>query len=269
MKKGIIYTAFLILTIALTACQSDFERVRASGDPTYILTRANEFSQKGDYLKAQALYEQIMGSFRGKSEAEGLYYSYAETHYHLANYVLAAHYFNSFANTFPTSSKREEALYMSAICNVKMSPEPALDQKYTVTAIEELQMFANLYPASPRIPEVNNQIDQLRQKLEAKEFRSAKLYYDMKQYQSASRSLKNLLQDYPETSKADEIRFLIIKSSYLMAKNSVVSRQEERYEEVLTEFSNYRTRIKSAKYDNELNSIIKDSESRLKLLKNG
>lgn len=54
-----------------------------------------------------------------------------------------------------------------------------------------------------------------------------------------------------------------------MAKNSVVSRQEERYEEVLSEFSSYRSKIKSDKYDNELNSIIKDSESRLKLLKNG
>lgn len=269
MNKGIIYTAFLALMVLFTACQSDFERVRASGDPAFILTRANEYFEKEDYLKAQALYEQIMGSFRGKSEAEGLYYSYANTHYKLNNFVLAAHYFNSFANTFPTSSKREEALYLSAMCNVKMSPESALDQKYSVTAIEELQMFANLYPASPRIPEVNKQIDELRAKLEEKEYRSAKLYYDMKQYQSASRSFKNILQDYPETSQADEIRFLIIKSSYLMAKNSVVSRQEERYEEVLSEFSSYRSKIKSDKYDNELNRIIKDSESRLKLLKNG
>ena len=215
------------------------------------------------------MYEQVLTSFRGKAEAEQLYFNYANTHYNMGNYVLSAFYFSSFSETFPSSSRREDAAFMSAYSNYLLSPEPALDQAATKQAIAEFETFANTYTQSSRIAEVNNLIDVMRAKLELKAFRSSKLYYDMKQYQSASRAFKNLLQEYPETKKVDEIRYLIVKSAYLMAKNSVISRQEERYEEVLKEYNNYKNKLSSTPYNNEVVSMVKDSESRLKYLKNG
>lgn len=263
------YIAVMLPVLFLASCKGEFERVRASGDPQFILVKANEYFEKEEYLKAQTLYEQILTSFRGKAEAEQLYFNYANTHYNMGNYILSAFYFSNFSETFPSSPRREDASFMSAYSNYRLSPVPALDQASTKTAIAEFETFANTYTQSPRIPEVNKLIDELRAKLEVKAYRSSKLYYDMKQYQSASRAFKNLLQEYPETKKVDEIRYLIIKSAYLMAKNSVISRQEERYEEVLKEYNNYKSKLNSTPYYNEIVGMVKDSESRLKYLKNG
>jgi outer membrane protein assembly factor BamD len=264
-KMGLL----VVLSTFLLSCKGEFEKVRASGDAQFILAKANDYFAKGQFLKAQTLYEQILTSFRGKAESEGMYINYAQTHFELGNFIMAAFYYESFTTNFASSPRVQDAAYKAAYCNFLLSPEPALDQQYTLKAIEGFEEYANRYPESDRIPEINRNIDAMRKKLEQKAFKTCKLYYDMKIYTSANRSFKNLLLEFPETQRADEIKYLIIKSSYLMAKNSVLSKQEERYEEVIKDYTTYKNKIKNSKYSNEINAMIKESELRLNYLRNG
>ena len=103
---------------------------------------------------------------------------------------------------------------MAAYSNYQLSPSFRLDQQYTNQAINQLQNFINTYPNSERLSDANALIDELRKKLEQKAFDSGILYYDIRQYASAIQALENLLKDFPETSRAAEVRYYIVKTEF-------------------------------------------------------
>ena len=216
---------WLLLTGILwmaSSCKSDFERVRISGDPELILRKAFDYYEKEEYQRSQTLFDLVLNTIKTTKDAEKAYYNYAYTYYHLKQYMLAAYYFKNFSNTYTTSAYREEAAYMSAYSNYLLSPTYRLDQANTRQAIDEFQIFVNLFPQSKRVPECNKLIDVLRRKLEEKAFAEGALYFDLRQYQSAVISFDNLLRDYPESPDAERVRYLIAKSAFLLSENSIV-----------------------------------------------
>ena len=223
-----------VLLLVLPGCKSEFEKIRTSGDADTIYKMALDLYDKGEYLKAQTLFELVIGAYRGRKELEDVYFKYSYTFYYLEKFVLSAYYFENFSNTFPTSINREESDYMAAFSYFQLSPTFRLDQQYTEKAIDAFQLFVNTYPESERVEECTRLIDVLRKKLETKAFEAALMYFDLKQYQSATRSFENLLKDFPETRNAEEVRFLILQSAFLLADNSVLEKQKERYGTALT-----------------------------------
>src|SRR5699024_6854097 len=105
-----------------------------------------------------------------------------------------------------------------------------LDQTYTERSIDAFQLFVNTFPNSDRVEQSNTLIDDMRQKLEKKRLEEAKLYINLHQYEAAAQVLENLLKDFPETDRAEEVRFLIVRSAYELAINSVYEKQRERFE---------------------------------------
>ncbi|HNG89740.1 MAG TPA: outer membrane protein assembly factor BamD, partial [Saprospiraceae bacterium] len=255
----------LLLALCLTlGCKSSFEKVRTSGDAAHILKSAFEYYEKGHYQKAQTLFELVLSSIQGQSDAEKATYQYAYTHYYLKQYLTAAYYFKNFSNTFVNSPFREEAAFMSAYSNYQLSPTYRLEQSNTQKAIEEFQLFVNLFPQSKRVDECNRLIDELRRKLEQKAFAEGELYYNLRQYQSSVISFDNLLRDYPESPDAERVRYLIAKSSYLLSENSVLEKKTERYNQTITRSNDFLEKYPQSKYADDIKDIRGDAERKLK-----
>ncbi len=256
----------VLIVSSLTACKSEFEQVRISNDPQRILAESIRYYDKGDYLRAQTLMELILNQYRGTSQGEELFFKYAYTHYHLGSYQLAATYFTNFANTFAYSAYTEEADFMTAYSYYKQSPSFRLDQDPSVKAIDAFQDFANKYPESERVAQCNILIDELRAKLEEKAYAQGVLYYDLGQYQAAITSFENMLSDFPESARAEEVRFLMLKASYEYAVNSVYDKRAERYEEANERYKEYLSRYPKGKHLNDAREINKHVESNVKNL---
>lgn len=266
MKISHLFSAVLLILVFF-GCRSEFESVRTSGNPELWLKKANEYYEAGEYQRAQTLYELTIAPYRGQAEAEQIAYRYAYTYYYTRQYVLASYYFKNFATTYGSSNLREEADFMSAYSNYQLSPVYRLDQSYSEKAIEGFEEFANRYPTSERISEANRLIDEMRAKMELKDFESAKLYMDLQRYESALQSFGNLLKDYPETQRGEEIRFLMAKSEFQYAERSFVARQQERYEKAV-EFSNlFLDRYPESEYREEVERYLEKSNKRLNELK--
>lgn len=268
MKNSLLISLVTLGIFFGTGCKSEFERMRTSGDPAAILAQADTYFETEEYLKAQTLYELVISSFRGLPQAELISYNYAYSYYHMEQYILAAHYFKNFANTYGASQHKEEAEFMHAYSNYKLSPTFRLDQSYSLKAIEALQEFINQHPSSDRLTECNDLIDEMRLKLEIKAFEGAVLYYDIQQYQAAIRSFENILIEYPDTKQAEEVRFLAVESAFLLAKNSFVEKQLERYENVIKRGDAFINRYKSSDNAIQVQKMLSDSQKRLKQLDN-
>ncbi|MBP7821622.1 MAG: outer membrane protein assembly factor BamD [Saprospiraceae bacterium] len=250
-------------------CKSDFEKLRASSDTDKVYKAAMEYYEKKEYLKAQTLFETVRSNLRGKNELEKVFFYYANTHYYLGNYTLAAYYFDQFSQTFANSTYREEADFMSAYSNYQLSPSSDLDQANTLKAIEGFQLFVNTYPKSTRADECNKLIDQLREKLVAKAYNEGQLYFDLKHYEAAIQSFDNLLKEYPETKLAEKIRFMMIKSSYLWAENSIVDKKQDRFQIVVDKCNTFLNRYLETSYKKEITDVLNNSIRNIKIIQNG
>ncbi len=265
MKSKLI-PIFCLAVFLLASCKSEFEKVRSGGDAAKMLEAADKYYEEEEWQKAQTLYELIVGSYRGKKEAEDIYFNYAYTYYYLGRYLLASYYFKNFSTTFGGSTKKEEADYMIAYSYYQLSPTFRLDQTNTEKAIESFQTFVNTYTQSPRVEQCNKLIDEMRLKLEKKTFEGGKLYFDLRQYQSATQTFENLLKDFPETPNAEEVRYMIAKAAYLLAQNSFVERQQERYLDAQEKAEEFVGRYDSGEYLKEVRLMLANSKKRLKQL---
>jgi outer membrane protein assembly factor BamD len=156
---------------------------------------------------------------------------------------------------------------MSAFSNYKLSPSFRLEQSNTQKAIEEFQLFVNLFPKSWRVRECNNLIDEMRRKLETKAFHEGELYYDLKQYQSAAISFDNLLRDYPESPDVERVRYLIAKANFHLSENSVVEKKQDRYNETIVRCNDFLEKYPQGKYTKEIRDTRKKAEQALKDLR--
>lgn len=261
-----VWAVVLFGMVAVGACKSEFEQVRASGNPERILQTAYELYDKEEYLKSQTLFEIVLNQYRGTAEAEQMFFKYAYTYYYLRQYTLASHYFGNFSATFAYSPFREEALFMSAYSNYKMSPIFRLDQVSSSDAIAGFQEFVNTYPNSSRVSQCNQLIVEMRQKLEQKEFESAKLYYDLKQYQAAIHTLENLLREYPDSDNIEDVHYMLVDASYNYAVQSVFSRREERYKESIEYYRDFVRKYPSSSKRADADKIYNDCREQLQNL---
>jgi len=265
----ITFTFLLAMILLGSSCKTKFEKVRISNDPERILKEAHAYFAAENYYKAQTLYELAIPAFRGKIEAEDIFFNYAYTHYYVKQYMLSSHYFKNFAQTFGNSPRKEEADYMAAYSFYEMSPAYNLDQTNSDKAIEAFQLFMNTYPKSERVSECNKLIVELRSKMEEKAFVEGRLYFDLKRYNSATTYLANMLKDFPETDKAAEVRYLIAKASFLLADNSVYLKKEERYTETIAKCNDFLKKHSATKFKKEVSSFLEDSRKELNKLTDG
>ncbi|MBL4755593.1 MAG: outer membrane protein assembly factor BamD [Flavobacteriales bacterium] len=268
MTNRILQLSFISLLLLTGVSCSQYQKVLKSDDLEYKYEQATKYYEDGEYFKARSLYEELIGLYRGLGKAEEIYYYYAYCHYYLEDYVMAAFYLKNFIRTYPNSKHAEESMFTSAYCYYLNSPGPSLEQTSTHTAIDELQLFANRYPKSPRLAECNDLIDVLRDKLETKAFRNAVLYFHLGEYTASIVSFGNVIKDFPDTHYKEEALFYILKSNYLMAVNSIESKKKERFQATIVAynvFESYRPAVaelgKEADGSGANKSLAKEADS--------
>lgn len=276
LKKQFNIVILLILLFVVASCNSEkkvydstekekkkgsgfaigkFNKLIKSGDMNAKYEAAVKYFNKEDYTRALTLFEELVSVFRGTARAEEVLYYYAYCEYNLEDYIVAGYHFRNFVRQFPNSKHTEECAYMNAYCYYLSSPEYSLDQSDTKVAIKEFQRFTNQYPKSARIPECNKMLDKLRAKLERKSYENAMLYYNMVDYKAAIASFNNHLKDFPDAIQKEQINYLIIKSYYLLALNSIDSKKQERFKAAIDAYIKFVDTFPNSEYLKEAEMV--------------
>lgn len=253
-KKVVRVLLLSFLVLGFASC-SKYQRLLKSDDFELKYEKALEYYYDEDYGRAIGLLTDVIPAFRGTVKAESINYYYAMAHFKQRDYALASHYFRSYANAFPRSEHAQEFLYLSAYCKYLESPRYSLDQTNTLQAIRELQNFINRYPESERLEDANDLIDELRSKLERKRYNAAWLFMNINDFLAAATTFENLIRDYPDTQYREEAMFMIVKAHYEFSINSIIERQEERFQRVITAFNNLERRYPESEYLQEAGAM--------------
>ncbi len=267
MKLKYLLVVFVLLGLTGTGC-SNYQKLLKSQDYERWYTEAIKYYEKEDYTRSATLLGQLVNIYRGTDKAEEINYIYANCLYGLHDFLTAGHYYREYVRNFPAGEYAEECQYMSAYCYYERSPKPRLDQTTTEEAIQEFQLFINMYPGSPRVEESTRLMDELRDKLVYKSYLNAKLYYDLgdylgNNYMSAVIAAQNSLRDFPDTKYREELSFLILESKYIQAVNSVEKKKEERIRDTLDEYYSFVNEFPEGKYRKKADRIYGDTEKML------
>jgi outer membrane protein assembly factor BamD len=258
--------SFSALIVSAVSC-SEYNKVIKGNDYEKKYDFALKYINSGDCFKALPLLEELMTYHRTNSKSEDIYYHYAYTQYCLKDYYLAAYYFKNFTKKYPYSSKVEECAFMSAICTKENAPEYNLDPTETKKAIDELQLFMDKYPKSAKIDTCNVLIKGLRSNLEQKFYEQCILYYKMEKYNSAVVSFSSMLQSYPDTKYREEIMYLIVRSNYLFAINSIDTKKKERFEAAIKSYNNFIASYTESIYSKDVKNYYESSTKAIEKLK--
>jgi outer membrane protein assembly factor BamD len=227
---------------------SGYEQVLKSSDYKWKYREAVDYYEAEDYVRAGTIFDQIAAVFRGTDQADSVYYLQAMSYYHQRDYIMAGHYFRTFAQTYGGSPFVEAADYMGAYCYYLSSPRPELDQSTTVQAIQAFQLYLIKYPANKRTEEVTGYLNELRDKLVEKSFISARLYYQLEDYKASIVALNNSLMKYPDSKYREDIMYMLVKSSYMLADKSINVKKKDRFQDAIDEYYSFAAEFPESKY---------------------
>ena len=265
MKKAFVNSLILSLLVLYIGC-SEFRKIQKSDDWKLKYDAALKYYEKKDYYRAVILFDQIRPYIRGSAEAELIEFYYAYAHYYQKQYLLASHYFKNFHDTYNRSDYAEEAFYMYGYSLYKQSPIYNLEQSSTVEAITAIQTFLNRYPGSSYREEATTIQAELRLKLEKKAYENAKLYYTLGNLNSALIALDNFRKDYPDSKLAEDASFLLVETSYKYARESIPSKQKERYYDCIEHYEEFIDNYPDSKYLKDIQDFYSNSINQLEKL---
>ncbi|RNI29503.1 outer membrane protein assembly factor BamD [Rufibacter immobilis] len=269
-RRILAYLPILLTVVLLSAC-GKYNKILKSDDVDKKYAAALAYYEKEEYDKAGALLEDLMPLLKGRSEYEQANFLYANTKYHQQLFVESAFHFTSFGQTFPRSQYAEEAAFLNAKSLTNESPAHNLDQQSTVQAMTALQEFMRRYPQSKYMQEANTIYDELSRKIELKAFDNAKQYYkltnyDPQYYKSAVVALENFRKNFPSSAFNEEAAYLRIDAQHNYAKESIETKQRDRYLEVITMYQAFVDAYPNSKYLRTAESLYDSSRQALERL---
>ncbi len=258
----------LIIGFIFFSSGCKFRKIQKSTDWKVKYEAAVNYYNEKDYYHANVLFEEIIPLIRGTEEAELANYYYAYTYYYQKQYLLSSHYFKAFTDIYGRSEYAMESAYMRAYSLYLQSPEASLDQTSTYEAMTALQNFINKYPYEELSEKADTLIQELRVKLETKDYEKVKLFFNLRKsrfggYAAALTTAESFHFNYPDSKYNEEIRYLEVVAAFEYAANSFRSKQEERYRDTVERYQSLIDNYPESKYIKEVERFYEESIEQL------
>lgn len=259
MRKTILFLLAALTVSMMTGC-GEFNKLLKSGDNERIYARGLEYFEEAKYHRAITCFEQVQPYFVGTMREDTLAYYTARSYFKQNDFSTSSTLFDDFRHKYGRSPFIEDVEGMYALSYYYLSPEPSRDQTTTGMALSAIQEFIGRYPNSTRRAAFEQMVRELTQKQYDKAYLNAKTYYTIGRYKSAVPALKNALKKYPESNHREEIMYLIVKSSYELAHNSIESLQRDRYLNMMDSYYSFVAEFPDSKYVKELGRMQEEAK---------
>lgn len=240
MKKLTLIASCVALL--MTSCVNEYNQITKSGDYTLKYEYAKQCYAQGKYSRVVPLLQELVTMKKGSTEGEECLYMLAMAEFRMKDYETASEYFKKYFSSYPKGRYAENAKYYVGESLFQNAPEPRLDQSTTMTAIAAFQEYLDIFPNAHLKDQATGRLYALQDLLVEKEYKSARLYFDLgtyfgnctnggNNYEACIVTAQNALKDYPYSNRREEFASLVMKSKYELAKMSVESKQLERYQD--------------------------------------
>ena len=231
---------------------SEYQKALNTDEISVKFNLGTELFDNGKFTKASRLFAQILPQYRGRPQAQKLSYMQAMCFYNTKDYNSSSYQMERFVNSYPDSEKVEEMAFLGAKSYYLMAPVFSKDPENIKIAIDKLQEFINTYPDSNLINDANELIFELDYRLEFKEYSIALQYNVLTDYEASIKSFDNFLVDFPGSELREKALYYRFDSAYKLAINSVVWKQSERINNVVSYYNSFKNNYQESKFLKEM-----------------
>jgi outer membrane protein assembly factor BamD len=253
-KKAIVLTIILLIFYTVPSCKRGKTEITpeiASSDEA--LYKLGETYVKKNPEKARIYMRQVIDSFPKSFYAQRAKLGIAESYFQKGdegNLILAASEYREFISLYPLSPSAPYAQYQIGLCHFKKALGPGRDQTKTRQSLEEFRKVITTYPMSEEAEAAREKIKECEERLAEHTLGIGRLYYKMRAYKAALSRLRELLTDYPDFSKMDEV-YYYLGDSYFKSKV---------FEESIPYFSKLITDFPESKFAEKAQKRMEDLE---------
>lgn len=251
----------ILAAFALNSC-SPYHKLLKSNDVPKKYDESIRLFETGKYAKAFTMMDNVLPSVIGSTKEDTLTFLMGKSAYKLNDFASSAQMMDQYRNKFTRSPYTPEAEYLYGMSFYEMSLPSSKDQSDTKRALIAFNEFLTRYPEDSNVVHIQQKIEELTRKLYTKVFDNAALYYKLGLYQSAVTALRAALKENPEIPYREEMMYLICKSWFSYAQNSIYSRQLDRYLKMIDSYYNFKTSYPetSEKYSRDLERMLDISQ---------
>ncbi len=239
------------------------QKVLKTGDHQLIYEQALKYYEDEDWSRAGTLFQSVDHLYAGTEREDSISYFIARSKAKGRDYYAAIELLEEFRREFGRSVFIEDAEAMYAMCYYYLSPGPTRDQTTTHQAMSAIYEFVSRYPNSERNETFLKIVDELQERLYEKSYLNAYTYYKIGRPKSAIIAFRNALKEYPETTYREEITYHIVASSYELAKNSILSKQEDRYLSLLDSYYTFVADYPESKHKKSADKMAQEARDYL------
>ncbi len=223
-------------------------------------TAAYYFYNNESYEKASFMFEELMSLRRGDQRSSDYLYHFAYCKFNQKLFISASYYFQQYTQQYPSGEKYEESAFMVAYCYYLQSDPHFLDQEYTKKAINQFQVFVNIFPSSEKVKEANEIMAELRERLAKKSFEQAKLYLKIQNSKAAVEAFRNLIRQYPDSRYREEAQFLLVQAAVELAEVSIISKRKNRYLDAIDFYQNFIDRYPNSTFGKDAENLYQKAQ---------
>lgn len=216
----------LPLSILISCKSSDVENILSAEERFEI--GMIEFNDE-NYLEAINEFSVVTLQYPGSSVSDDAQYYLGECRFKKEEYLLAAYEYEALKRNMPASPLVPKAQYKIALAYYKLAPKSALDQTYTLKAIDEYQAFIEYFPADTLVLDAEVKITELRNRLAEKEYQTAVIYMKMEYYKAATYYFNNVLENFHDSKFSEQAYFGKIESLVKRKKISEATAEADKF----------------------------------------
>ncbi len=187
-----------LLLIAIVGCSARQENLSLL-PPDDLFARAVAAMDRGDYDDAIPLFDYFVIQHVGDPRAPEARVLLGDSHMEERAYATAANHYQRLVNDFPFHELSLKARFRTCEAYYNLSPNPQLDQEYTVSAILHCESVAEYYPGTEEARAATAYVEELRNKLAEKLYDTGIHYARRGAYDAAVVYLEDVVQLYPGT----------------------------------------------------------------------
>jgi len=188
----------LLFVFSLQFCSSQKENLDAA-NIAETFESGMTFLEKENYLKAEETFTFIIYNDPGGAFADDAQFQLAETYFARDDFLLAISEYDRLLRRMKNSSYVEDAFWRKTEAYCELSTDYRLERDMTDKALRYLYDFKEIHPDSKYIPDANERIIEMKEKLAKKELETAKLYTTLHEYESAVYYYDSVIDQYMDT----------------------------------------------------------------------
>jgi outer membrane protein assembly factor BamD len=167
-----------------------------------LFARGVAAMERGDYDDAIPLFDYFVIQHLGDPRAPEARVLLADSHMEEREYATAASHYQRLVNDHPFHELSLKARFRTCEAYYLLSPNPQLDQEYTVSAILHCQSVAEYYPGTEEARTATAYVEELQNKLAKKLYDTGVHYFRRGAYDAAVVYLEDTVELYPDSPVA-------------------------------------------------------------------